>query len=119
MNKKTSTNRMIELVWPNERIQKRMDKETNASFLVSENCNHDLLTFERLTDDQAAVIRKRVALLPSGELAVIYLKFWEGLCADEISKTLSLSVGSVNKLLEAALLRLRNNFLQLEESDCA
>jgi DNA-directed RNA polymerase specialized sigma24 family protein len=119
MNKKTSVYNTVELVWPNEKIQKRMDKETNASFLMGENHNHDLLTFEKLTDDQAAIIRKRVSLLPSGELAVVYLRFWEGLCADEISKTLCLSVGSVNKLLQAALLRLRNNLLELEQSDCA
>jgi DNA-directed RNA polymerase specialized sigma24 family protein len=64
-------------------------------------------------------VRKKVSYLPTGELAVVYLKFWEGYCEYEISKILSMSKSTVIKNLSSALERLKNEFAQAQFAESA
>jgi DNA-directed RNA polymerase specialized sigma24 family protein len=114
MNNEIRSDRSNEIVLPNYKIQKLMDKETYADFLKGKSHKQDLFLIGKLTEEQARVVREKVSSLPAEELAVIYLKFWEELSPDEISKTLDLSTVAVSELLQSALLRLKNILLQTE-----
>jgi DNA-directed RNA polymerase specialized sigma24 family protein len=112
-------NRM-EVIWPAHKIQKRMDQQVQSDYLKESSKNEEV-TFSKLklNDLESEIVREKVANLPTGELAVIYLKFWEGLCEYEISKALCISTGAVKKMLSSALERLRNDFIHLQEPECA
>lgn len=88
----------IELMSMNE-IQKHLDSEVATQYLAAPSKKYSL--------DKQEFIREKVCLLPEGELAVVYLKFWEELSEYEISKMLSVSIIAVEKLLKSALMRLR------------
>lgn len=112
-------NRM-EVIWPAHKIQKSMDQQVQSDYL-KEISKSEEVTFSKLklNDLVSEIVREKVANLPTGELAVIYLKFWEGLCEYEISKALCISTVAVKKMLSSALERLRNDFIHLQEPECA
>lgn len=114
MSNKSRSDRSIELTMPNEKIQKYMDKKTYAEFLRTESCTHDFVVFDKITEEQASMVRTKVASLPWDERAVIFLKFWDGLNIIEISDNLAMSATTVDKLLQSGLLKLKNNLLQVK-----
>lgn len=95
-----------ELIWAPRRIQKHMDNSLSDSYL-REKTKSKPQGFKGLSNNKKKIIREQVANLPTGELAVVYLKFWEGLCEYEIAKSLHLSIGAVCNLLSSALERLK------------
>lgn len=102
------------------KIQKKMDKNVQDEFLKNQNTiANQQMDLKKLSPEQSEYVRECVASLPSGELAVVYLKFWEGLCEYEISKGLNLSIVAVEKLLSSALNRLKCEFINLEAQECA
>jgi DNA-directed RNA polymerase specialized sigma24 family protein len=119
MNIEIRSERSNEEVLSKRKIKKLIDKETYANFLKGENHNHDHFGLGKITPKQAKTVLEKVAALPSEELAVIFLMFWEEQSIDEISSTLCLSTDDVNQLLQSALLRLKNNLLELEPAKCA
>lgn len=112
--------KQMEVVWPAHKIQKRMDQQVQSDYL-KESTKSEEIAFSKLklNDFESEIVREKVANLPTGELAVIYLKFWEGLCEYEISKALCISSVAVKKMLSSALDRLRNDFIHLQEPECA
>lgn len=97
-----------------------MDKDVQNEFLKNQtSTTNQPMDLKKLSSEQSEYVRERVANLPTGELAVVYLKFWEGLCEYEISKGLNLSVIAVENLLSSALNRLKGEFINLKVQECA
>ena len=119
-SKDSNMKKKNEVIWPMNKIQKKMDKDVQDEFLKNQNCiANQKMDLKKLSPEQSEYVRECVAGLPSGELAVVYLKFWEGLCEYEISKGLNLSIIVVEKLLSSALNRLKCEFINLETQECA
>ncbi len=58
-------------VWPLSKIKKHLDHEVVRKYQIPYTEKYDL--------EKQDFIRTKVCLLPEGELAVIYLSFWENL----------------------------------------
>ncbi len=58
-------------------------------------------------------LRASVCELPYGEMAVVYMRFWEDRSTDDIAQELELSAGFVERLLNSALERLKGALLHL------
>ena len=65
------------------------------------------LIFKSYSTEDQNLIREKVTQLPSEELVVIYLSFWENLCPYEIAKSLCSTVNRVIKVKTSALLKLK------------
>jgi DNA-directed RNA polymerase specialized sigma24 family protein len=109
----------------NFEYRKKMDSNTYQDYIKG-NQSLSPKDLKEYGEKQKDFVRERVTLLPTGELAVIYLKFWEELDESEISRTLAMHVLKVRKLLSLALLRLKEDFadehkafLTNKESLCA
>lgn len=96
----------IEEIWSPEKIKQLLDQRQEEEF-VKNNLN---VNSRRFSDREIKIIRKKVCDLPSGELVVIYLRFWEGIGIREISKKLCLPKVLVLQYLEKALIRLKSDF---------
>lgn len=109
-----------EVIWPNHRIQKYMDHQIQNEYLRDEESIDESPRQKSYRPNfDSEIVRQKVASLPTGELAVVYLTFWEGLCEYEISKALCISTIAVKKILSSALERLKNDFNSHQASACA
>lgn len=80
--------------------KKHLDKQSNQDYLsafTKENRPKQKFTISN------QLVREFVCQLPSEQLAIIYLKFWEGLEECEISQELRMSVKMVERILKMAL----------------
>lgn len=118
-------NKEREIIMSPTRLTKTADRNANAQYLTRMT-PLKMKQVKKLNAEQAQFVRDQVAALPTGELAVIYLRFWEGLCEYEISKTLCLSVAVVRRLISSALERLKEKIIEptdlitaFEHSECA
>jgi len=98
-----------EIVYTPRFIEKELDKKVYLEYLRETGTVVNEFSLSReLKRKKTKVVRAHVSNLPNGELAVVYLKFWKGLCEEEISKSLSLSLVKVKMLLASALERLKH-----------
>lgn len=100
-----------EITMETKKIIKISDKQQEQEYL--RRMNFIPSAFKRYSDEEQDQVREKVAQLPSEELVVIYLSFWENLCEHEIAKEICSTVGKVINIKTTALLRLR----EMIESD--
>jgi hypothetical protein len=65
------------------------------------------LIFKSYSKIEQSLVREKVLKLPSEELVIIYLSFWENLCPYEIAKSLCSTVNRVIKVKVSALSKLK------------
>ena len=82
------------------RLQKEIDRNVYEEFIREEKS-------KMYSQKQLKMIKKKVCDLPSPELAVVYLRFWEGLSEEAIAKKLELAIQAVKFYLKSALMRLK------------
>lgn len=100
------------LYWSDKMIQQEIERQISQEYL-RELKEVPRSTRKRLTERQEALIRERISKLPREEMLAVYLYFWEGSTTREIAKVLSLSVGLTAKLINNALVRLRDDLQTL------
>lgn len=101
-----------EITWAPERMKKHLDKKEGKRFL-RRMTNKEMKTSKYPMELQE-LVREKVTQLPSEQLVVIYLSFWEGLCEYEIAKEIRMSISNVLEIKNIALENLRH--LLLKES---
>lgn len=94
-----------ELTWSPERMTKHLDKKEEQKYL-REITGKEIKTSMYPAELQD-LVREKVTELPSEQLVVIYLSFWEGLCDYEIAKEIRMNISNVLKIKNAALEALR------------
>mgnify|MGYP001584442269 CR=1 FL=1 len=82
------------------RLQKEMDRNVYEDFMRPEKTT-------KQSQKRLRLLKQKVCDLPSQELAVVYLKFWEGLSDEAIAKKLALATIAVRFYLNQGLLRLK------------
>ena len=93
-----------QLIYDSKKTQKHLDEKSNQDYLK---------TFTEGNEPQRAItlssekVREFVCQLPSEELAIVYLKFWENLEECEIAHELKMSSRMVEHILKIALDRLK------------
>ena len=98
-----------ELTWVPERMTKHLDKKVEQKYL-REITTKEIKASKYPTELQD-LVREKVTELPSEQLVVIYLSFWEGLCDYEIAKEIRMNLSTVLKIKNAALEALRGLML--------
>ncbi len=88
-----------------KRINKISDKKQEQEYLRK--MNSIPAVFKKYSKEQQEQVRQKVTQLPSDQLVVIYLTFWEDLCEYEIAKSICSTASKVLKIKSAALLNLR------------
>lgn len=63
--------------------------------------------FKKYSKEDQNKVRESVTQLPSDELVVIYLTFWENLCEYEIAKAICSTSSKVLKIKSSALIHLK------------
>ena len=63
--------------------------------------------FKKYSLKEQTQVREKVTQLPSDELVVIYLTFWENLCEHEIAKAICSTASRVLKIKKSALISLK------------
>lgn len=100
-----------ELTWAPARMTKHLDKKEEENYL-KEITTKEIKASKYPTELQD-LVREKVTELPSEQLVVIYLSFWEGLCDYEIAKEIRMNISSVLKIKNTALEALRH-LIQVE-----
>jgi DNA-directed RNA polymerase specialized sigma subunit len=94
-----------EITWTQDRMRKHLDAKEAQRYLSKINSKN--FKQPRYPDEMQNLIREKVTELPSEQLVVIYLTFWENLCEYEIAKEIKTTVSKVINIKEKALLRLK------------
>ena len=94
-----------------KRIIKISDKRQEQEYLRK--MNFVPTAFKKYSKREQDQVREKVTQLPSDELVVIYLSFWENFCEYEIARAIGSTVSKVTKIKTKALLNLR----EMIESD--
>ncbi len=98
--------------WDDRKIKEYLDKKAAMEHLMT----FTKMDFRRRKKIREVFqdVRSKVCDLPFGEMAVIYMRFWEELSLTEISLELDLSFQQVEQLLVSALDRLKGVLGHLE-----
>lgn len=101
-----------EITWTPERMKKHLDAKEAQKYLNK--INNKNIKRSKYPLEMQTLVREKVTELPSEQLVVIYLTFWENLCEYEIAKEIRTTVSKVINIKKNALLRLKE--LMAEES---
>lgn len=101
-----------EITWAPERMRKHLDAKEAQRYLSK--INSKMIKQTKYPPQMQHLVREKVTELPSEQLVVIYLTFWENLCEYEIAKEIRTTVSKVINIKERALLRLKE--LMAEEN---
>lgn len=94
-----------EITMETRRIIKISDKRQEQEYLRK--MNFVPTAFKKYSKEEQDQVREKVTQLPSDELVVIYLSFWENLCEYEIAKEICSTASKVIDIKTIALLHLR------------
>jgi DNA-directed RNA polymerase specialized sigma24 family protein len=100
-----------EITMEPRRLEKLSDMRQEKKYL--EKMNTVPTAFKKYSVEEQDLVREKVTQLPSEELVVIYLSFWENLCEYEIAKSICSTAARVLKVKQSALIHLR----ELMETD--
>lgn len=101
-----------EITWTPERMKKHLDAKEAQRYLSK--INSKMIKQPKYPHQMQNLVREKVTELPSEQLVVIYLTFWENLCEYEIAKEIRTTASKVINIKEKALLRLKE--LMAEEN---
>jgi len=94
-----------EIVMEPKRINKLLDLRQEEKYLQQMYLTPTV--FKKYSQQDQDRVREKVTQLPSDELVIIYLTFWEGLCEYEIAKAICSTANKVIKIKSKALLHLK------------
>jgi DNA-directed RNA polymerase specialized sigma24 family protein len=94
-----------EIVMEPKRINKLLDAREENKYLQQMYVTP--AAFKRYSQQDQDRVREKVTQLPSDELVIIYLTFWEGLCEYEIAKSIRSTANKVSQIKSRALLHLK------------
>ena len=63
------------------------------------------------TEHDHKIVREALPNLSEAERAVVYLRFWTGLCEHEIAQTFDVEEATISSILSGACSRLRSDLL--------
>lgn len=100
-----------EITMETKRIIKISDQRQEQEYLKK--MNFVPTAFKKYSKREQDQVREKVTQLPSDELVVIYLSFWENFCEYEIAKSICSTAARVLRIKQSALIHLR----EMIESD--
>lgn len=105
--------RTMELLLGDKRVQELLDQKEFTKFWSEHHSECKDEKPKKYSSKQKSWIKRVLPELGSVERLIIHLRYWEGLCADEISSFLKCQIKTIEHIERQTLLKLK----QLYEQD--